>query len=313
MKNKIKNPIFLAIIGIVAFILFVFVMGTSERLETAIMWIVGVASLLSLIAACIDNKNILLTLIGVIGFCFTFGLIFWSEHNSSIRKDKEFAIMREENKLKLAEQEKLDSIRHIEDSIRHQKYIAEKSKELYEKEGDTIFGKFFFGMSRASFDNLRERINRETGGKILISDYDFKISDYGFHDDKLYSLKLISHKTWTRYYYYDVHEYEEDNNGSDEVQHIIDSFSKKYGNPNESTQKWHFYHKDISVYAKSSNTSREGLLSTEIWAVYISFIQPTIESALNKEKEEEERKLEQERKAWEEEQKRKKEAFGGGL
>lgn len=317
MKKKIRKPIVWTIIGVVALILMVFATGFSEGIETAIEWIVGGASLLTLIVATMDNNNKgLLTLIGVIGFGITFGLIAWSEHNSSIRRDKEWAIRREENKLKFAEQARQDSIKHIEDSIQHQKdsiLIAEESRKLYEREGDTIFGKFLFGMSKSAFDNLKARIDRETGGNISISDYDFKILDSEFHNNKLYSLKLISDNKWTRYYYHDAHEYEEDNDGSDQVQHIIGSFSKKYGKPNGSTQNWHFSHKDISVYATSSYKSREGLLNTEIWAVFISFVQPTTASAIYKAKEEKKRNEEQEKKARENELKRKKEAFGGGL
>ena len=310
MKKKNTKPTVWAIIGIVALILIVFATGFSEGLETAIEWIIGGASLLTLIVAIMDNNKGLLTLIGVIGFGITFGLIAWSEHNSSIRRYKELTIRREENKLKFAEQAKQDSIKHIEDSIQHQKdsiIIAEESRKLFEREGDTIFGEFLFGMSKSAFDNLKARIDRETGGKILISDYDFKILDSEFHNNKLYSLKLISDNSWTRFYYHDVHEYEEDNDGSNQVQHIIDSFSKKYGKPNRSGRNWHFCHKDISVYATSSYESREGLLSTENWAVFISFVQPTTASAVYKAREEKERK------AREDEQKRKKEAFGGGL
>lgn len=319
MKKKITKPVLWTIAGIVTLIIIVFSTGFSEGLETTIELIIGGASLLTLIMATMVNKNKgLLTFIGVIGFGITFALIAWSDHNSSLRRYKEWAIKHEEINRKFVEQSIQDSIKHIEDSIQHQKdsiIVAEKSRELYEREGDTIFGKFLFGMSKSAFDNIKAKIDRETGGKISISDYDFKILDSGFHNNKLYSLILISENRWTRYYYHDAHEYEEDNDGSSQVQHIADSFSKKYGRPNGGGRNWHwnFSHKNISVYATSSYKSREGLLSTENWAVFISFVQPAIESAIYKANEEKKRNEEQKRKALEDELKKKKEAFGGGL
>jgi flagellin-like hook-associated protein FlgL len=224
--------------------------------------------------------------------------------------------MHEKNKAQWAEQERKDSIQKVRDSIQHRKdsinNVAE-SKKLYEKEGDTIFGKFLFGMSKKDFEKIVSTIKRETHGVISISGYDFEIYDSKFYNNKLYSLTLSKVNHWTRYYYHDAHEYETDNDGSEIVNAIKESFSKKYGTPNNSWGQWNFSHKHIYVRAGVLYKSREGLLSTETWTVFISFTDPITENVVDKERQEEVNKKEEERKAAEEALKKKKESFGGGL
>lgn len=318
-QNKLTNMesknIVYAGIAALAIILIVFALGISESVEITIFVIVGLLSIFTLWGGFKDEDKKLIG-IGFLGIAIAFGLAIWSDANSSSRSKKRLQEMRENRKARWAEQAKQDSIQHIEDSIQHHKdsiRVAEESKKLYEKEGETIFGKFLFGMSKKDFDGLMTVIGRETNGVISISDYDFKIDDYKFYNNKLYSLTLRSTNTWTRYYYHDANEYEEDNDGSEKVKHIIDSFSKKYGSPNNRARDWHFNHKDISVYANSYYKTREGLLSTERWAIFIFFVEPKTEGLIYKEEQNRKRKEEQEYKAAEEELKKKKEAYGGGL
>lgn len=321
-----KDSLFLTI-GVIAlvFILAVFIIGGSEGAEITIIVILG---LISIFTIWLGNNNGIGTNwkivgTGFLGLVITAGLVLWSDYNATSRKEKEWQTMKENRELMWAEKEKEDSIQRIEDSIQHHKdsiRIAEESKKLYEKEGDTILGKFLFGMSQKDFNLIKSTIERETNGIISISNYDFRIDDYKFHNDKLYFLTLKKTNSWTRYYYYDVHEYEEDNDGSGIVEEIIKSFSKRYGSPNNSFGVWHYNHKDIRVYAKSYYKSRKGLLRTEGWAVFIEFTDPVTEGILYKAKQEQEKiaeearkKAEIKRKKAEETLQKKKEEFGGGL
>ena len=313
-----KNNNLLVAGVILAFIITIFGLGISEGLEMAIIIILGAISLFSLFAT-YNSKNKTdrkVAWMGVLGLVITFGLLAWSDSNNQSRKEKEFRIMHEKNKLKWAEQEKEDSIQKVKDSIQHYKdsiLIAEESKKLYEREGDTIFGKFLFGMSKKDFDNIKSRIEKETHGIISISGYDFKIDDYKFYNNRLYSITLKKTNSWTRYYYHDANEYEEDNDGSDIVNKIRESFSKRYGSPHSSYGDWHFNHKHISVDAKSYSSSREGLLSTESWSVFITFKDPATISIIDKAEQEKRIRAEQERKEAGEALQKKKESFGGGL
>ena len=321
-----KDSLFLTI-GVIAlvFILAVFIIGGSEGAEITIIVIFG---LISIFTIWLGNNNGIGTNwkivgTGFLGLVITAGLVLWSDYNATSRKEKEWQTMKKNRELMWAEKEKEDSIQRIEDSIQHHKdsiRIAEESKKLYEKEGDTIFGKFLFGMSQKDFNLIKSTIERETNGIISISNYDFRIDDYKFHNDKLYSLTLKMTNSWTRYYYYEVHEYEKDNDGSEIVKTIKDSFSKKYGYPNNSLGYWHYNHKEIRVYATSYYNSREGLLGTEQWAVFIEFTDPVTEGILYKAKQEQEKIAEEarknaeiERKKAEETLQKKKEEFGGGL
>lgn len=307
MKNN-----YLLVVGVIlAIILTIFGLGFSEGLEIAIIIVLGVISLFSLFAS-YNSKNETdkkVAWLGALGLVITFGLFAWSDSNTHSRKLKEFNIKHENNKLMWAEQKKEDSIQKVKDSI----LIAEESMKLYEREGDTIFGKFLFGMSKKDFDNIKLRIEKETHGIISISGYDFKIDDYKFYNNKLYSITLKKTNSWTRYYYHDANEYEEDNDGSDIVNKIRESFSKRYGSPNSSFGDWHFNHKHISVDAKLYSSSREGLLSTESWSVFITFIDPVTKSVIDKAEQEKKIRAEQERKEAEEAFQKKKESFGGGL
>lgn len=314
-----KESIFL-IIGIIvlAVVLTIFITGESEGAEIAIVLILGIASFVTIRASFKSgNKtNWKMVRIGVLGLAITAGLVAWSTSNSASRSDKEFHAMKERSAAYRAERDREDSIRHIEDSIRHYEdsvITADESRKLYEKEGDTIFGKFLFGMSKKDFDVIKSRIERETSGIISISGYDFRIDDYKFHNNKLYELHLKWTKSWTRYYYLDVHEYEENNNGAEIVDIIKESFSKKYGPPNDSFRCWHYNHKDINIYATADYKDQKGLLSTESWSVFISFTDPVTQGMLYKAKQQEKEKNEQERKKIEEEIQKKKESFGGGL
>lgn len=309
-----KNFIYVGIIA-VAIILLVFTLGFSEGLEQALLIIVVLSSILSLWWGINkgDEKSLGL---GFFGILIAIGLGVWSDYNSDSRSKKKVQEMKESSKARWEEKAKQDSIKHIEDSIQHYKdsiRIAEESRKLYEKEGDTVFGQFLFGMSKKEFDGLLSIIEHETNGLISISDYDFKIVDYKFYNNKLYSLTLRTDNTWTRYYYHDANEYEEMNDGSGMVEHIIESFSKKYGKPNRRQGVWHFNHKDIYVHAGSYYNSREGLLSTESWGVFINFVEPKIEGLIYREEQNKKNKMEQERKAVEEELKKKKESYGGGI
>lgn len=311
---KTKNIVYLGIVALVN-IPIVFALGFSEEVEMTIFVIVGLLSIYGLWRG-IKDGNIKVFGIGFLGIAIAYGLSVWSDANSSSRNKKSIQKMRESDEARWAEQARQDSIQHIEDSIQHHKdsiRIAEESKKLYEKEGDTIFWKFLFGMSKKDFDGLMSMIERETNGVISISDFDFNIDDYKFYHNKLYSLTLKSTNTWTRYYYHDAKEYEEDNNGAEMVKHIKDSFSKKYGSPNNRARDWHFNHKDISVCAKSYYETRKGLLSTESWALFIFFVEPKTEGLIYKEEQDRKRKEEQKYKAAEEELKKKKESYGGGL
>lgn len=313
-----RKKLFISAFAILIVILLVFALGFSETLENIIMFVIGGASLFTLIAAAMsDSSKAILTGIGAVGFAVTFSLIAWSEHNTSIRRDKELAIKFETNKEKFAEQAKQDSVQHIKDSIQNIKdslQMIENSKRLYAQEGDSIFGRFRFGMSQNQFDAISRIINKETNGVISIAGHDFKIGNYKFYDNRLYYIQLKSANTWVRYYFHDAHDYDDSEGlgtGSDIVERIKERLKKKYGNPNKGDY-WHFTHKDINVYSGVSSRSREGLLSTEYWAVFLTFSNPLIEQeAEQAEKAKQERKA-IEQKASEEAYKKKKENLSSG-
>lgn len=315
---KIKK-LLIGVFAVLVMILLVFAIGFSETIENIIMFIIGGLSLITLIIASMsdDNKS-LLTGIGVLGFAVTFGLIAWSEHNTSIRREKELIVMREANKEKLAEQAKQDSIQHINDSIQDIKdslQMVEDSKRLYAQEGDSVFGSFRFGMKQTEFDAIMRNINKETNGRISIAGHDFKIDGYRFFEDRLYYIRLKSVNTWVRYYFHDAHEYDDSEGlgtGSEIVERIKDRFAKKYGKPNRGDD-WHYTHKDINVRSGVSSKSREGLLSTEYWAIFLTFSNPQIEQEAEKAEKINQEKIAKEKKASEEEYQKKKESFGSGL
>ena len=313
MKNK-KN-IIRTIVGVIIAILLIFSTGFSEGLEKAIMYILGGLSFLVIIIAGFERKNkSILTLIGVIGLGITFGLIAWYEHNTSTRRDKELKIMRENNKIKLAEQAKQDSIQHIKDSIQNYKdslVMVEESKRLYAQEGDSIFGDFKFGMSEKQCEAIQTKIQRETNGRITIAGHDFRIAECRFHNHKLYFIRLKSANTWVRYYFHDANEYDDSEGlgtGNEIIERIKDRLSKKYGMPNNSGN-WHFLYKDINIRSGLSSKSREGLLSTEYWAIFLTIYNPQIADEAQKA----ENEFENEKRAAEEELRRKKESFSNGL
>lgn len=314
-----KNVIVWTIVGVVALILLIFATGFSEGLETIIMFIMGGLSFLVLIIAAMDdNKKTQLTVVGIVGFGITFGLIAWSEHNTSIRRDKELNIMREKNMIKLAEQAKLDSIQHIQDSIQYYKdslVMVEESKRLYAQEGDSIFGEFKFGMSENQSEIIQAKIQRETGGCISVAGHDFRIERCSYHNHKLYSIRLKSANTWVRYYFHDAHDYDDSEgfgNGNDIVERIKERLSIKYGKPNN-LGNWHFLYKDIDISSGISSSSREGLLSTEYWGVFLTISNPQIADEAEKENNKINLKYQNERKAAEEKHKKKKESFSSGL
>lgn len=314
-----RKAIIGTVVGIVVAILLIFATGFSEGLEKTVMYILGGLSLLSLIIATMDDdKKSLLTLVGVIGFGITFGLIAWSEHNSSIRRDKEYEIMHEKNKIKFAEQAKQDSIKHIKDSIQNYKdslAMVEDSKRLYAQEGDSIFGDFNFGMSEKQCEAIIAKIQKETNGCITIADHDFRIDGCRFHNHKLYLIRLKSANTWVRYYFHDAHDYDDSEGlgtGNDIVERIKDRLSKKYGKPNNS-DNWHFTYKDINVRSGVSSSSREGLLSTEYWAIFLTIYNPQMADEAERAEKDQNLKYQNEKRAAEEELKRKKESFSDGL
>lgn len=314
-----KKTIIWTVVGAMVAILLVFATGFSEGLETAIMFILGGLSLLVLIIAAMDDKNkSFLTLLGVIGFGITFGLIAWSEYNTSVRRDKEFDIMREKNKIKFAEQAKQDSIQHIKDSIQNYKdslVMVEESKRLYAQEGDSIFGDFKFGMSEKQCEAINTKIQRETNGCITIAGHDFRIDGCRYYNHKLYLIRLKSANTWVRYYFHDAHEYDDSEGlgtGNDIVERVKERLSKKYGKPNNSGN-WHFTYKDINVRSGLSSSSREGLLSTEYWAIFLTIYNPQMADEAERAEKEQNLKYKNEKKAAEEELIRKKESFSNGL
>lgn len=314
-----RKAIIWTVVGIVVAILLVFTTGFSEGLETVIMFILGGLSLLVLIIAAMDNKNkSFFTLLGVVGFGITFGLIAWSEHNSGVRRDKEYEIMREKNEIKFAEQAKQDSIQHIKDSIQNYKdslVMVEESKRLYAQEGDSIFGDFKFGMSEKQCEAIKAKIQRETNGRITIAGHDFRVDGCRYHNHKLYLIRLKSANTWVRYYFHDAHEYDDSEGlGSckDIVERIKDRLSKKYGKPNNS-DNWHFTYKDINVRSGVSSSSREGLLSTEYWAIFLTIYHPQMADEAEMAEKEQNLKFQNEKRAAEEELKKKKESFSNGL
>lgn len=318
MKEK---KVIWTIVCIVAAILLIFATGFSAVLEKAIMFILGGLSLLILFSASGYSKNkdkIQLTLVGILGLGITLGLVAWSEHNSSVRRDKEYEIKRAKNEIERAELAKQDSIQHIKDSIQNYKdslMMVEDSKRLYAQEGDSIFGDFRFGMSEKQCEVIQAKIQKETNGLITIAGHDFRIDGCRFHNHKLFHITLISAHTWVRYYFHDAHEYDDSEglgNGNDIVERIKDRLSKKYGEPNNNGN-WHFTYKDITVRSGISSRSREGLLSTEYWAIFLTISNPEIAEEAEQAEKERNLKYQNEKKSEEDELKRKKESFSRGL
>ena len=199
---KTKNIVYLGIVALVN-IPIVFALGFSEEVEMTIFVIVGLLSIYGLWRG-IKDSNIKVFGIGFLGIAIAYGLSVWSDANSSSRNKKSIQKMRESDEARWSEQARQDSIQHIEDSIQHHKdsiRIAEESKKLYEKEGDTIFWKFLFGMSKKDFDGLMSMIERETNGVISISDYDF--NDIRKDLDYLTALRRpygdMTQKEWEEY------------------------------------------------------------------------------------------------------------------
>ena len=116
-----------------------------------------------------------------------------------------------------------------------------------------------------------------------------------------------------RYYYHDANDYDDSEgfgDGHTIVERIKESLSNKYGKPNFN-DNWHFTHKDIHVGTRVANSTREGFLSTQNWAVFLTIDNPPITRHV--EIEEKEELAKEKKKAAEEEYQRKKESFGGGL
>ena len=308
MEQKDKK-VFSIIGAIVIVILAIYISGFSSFLEWVCIVLVGIPALLSLVACKDDSKMILAFVVLAI---ITFGLLVWNESNNSSRKDKELKKLYAVNHAKYIE----DSIKRVkEDSIQKIKMReealqnTEDSKKLYEQEGDSIFGAFFFGMSENKFQKVLETINGETNGRISIANHDFRVNDYKFYKNQLYFLRLRSANEWVRYYFHDAHEYDDSEglgNGGDIVDRVKGRLTQKYGNPNRDNG-WHFTHKDIIVMSNCTSRSREGLLSTEFWAVTLLFKNPLIEMEADK------TELENQKKDVENELQRKKESFAKGL
>ena len=118
-----------------------------------------------------------------------------------------------------------------------------------------------------------------------------------------------------RYYFHDAHDYDDSEglgNGNDIVEKIKEKLSKKYGKPNYSGN-WHFLYKDIYLRSDVSSSSREGLLSTEYWGIFLTISNPQIADEAEKAEKERNLKYQNEKKASEEELKKKKEFFSNGL
>ncbi len=319
MNKRIKN-LLIVIAAVVTFILIVFGFGFSETLENIIMYGIGGLTILILIVAMMDEDNkTILTMFGILGIAITAGLIAWSGNNDSARREKEMQERLAKADIEIAKKAREDSIQHIKDSIQYVKdslQIEEDSKKLYAQEGDTIFGQFYFGMTEQQVSRIKEIINRETRGRISIAGLDFIINNCKYYNNKLYSIQLRSANRWIRYYFHDAYDYDDSENnygdGHTLVNKIKDSFTRKYGKPNKN-DNWHFTHKDILVESRKDDSIREGLLSTQNWAVFITIDNPQITRQVEIEEKEKADKAEEERKAAEEDYKRKKEAFGGGL
>ena len=132
---------------------------------------------------------------------------------------------------------------------------------------------------------------------------------------KIYLIRLKSANTWVRYYFHDAHEYDDSEglgSGNDIVERVKERLSKKYGKPNNSGN-WHFTYKDINVRSGLSSSSREGLLSTEYWAIFLTIYNPQMADEAERTEKEQNLRYKNEKKAAEEELIRKKESFSNGL
>lgn len=309
------NRIHLTVIAciIVMAILLAFIFAINETVEITIVVLFFLASFMGLYYGIIHSKKILIGISLLLG-AISFGLAIWSEHNIGIRNDRVRNAKWKEIRIKNRE----DSIKQVKDSLK----MLEDSKRLYAQEGDSIFGKFKFGMSEAEYDKIVNEIQKETNGVISIAGHDFVISSKEFYNDKLYLLTLTSARNWVRYYYHDAHEYDDSEgygNGFQIIEKIKKHLSKKYGEPNHG-DNWHFTYKDIIVHSYMERTSKEGLLSTEYWAVFLKISNPQLVNTVKKREEEREQKIkeerekaEEEREKAEEELQRKKESYGSGL
>ena len=307
------------VIGLLALILLIFTTGVSEDMEIVVELILAISSCRILINAITEKKNKgQYAIVGVIGLCITIGLFTWSNHNDRIRIFKGKAIEKENLNIQFAERAKQDSLQHISDSIQNNKdslAIVEDSKRLYAQEGDSIFGDFKFGMSEKQCEVIQNRIQKETNGRITIANHDFRIDECRYHNHKLYYIRLKSANTWVRYYFHDAHEYDDSEglgDGKNIVERIKKRLSLKYGNPNNSGN-WHFTYKDITVRSGLSYKSREGLLSTEYWGVFLTISNPQLAEEAQIAEHELKNKVDAEKKNEEEDIRRKKESFADGL
>lgn len=305
-----KKKSIYAICAVVVLILAVFLTGFSGELEIAIIVILG---LLSLFASFGDTKEY-----GIPGIIIAIGLFIWYGFNSESRDKKEMEKRLQHDKEMYIEQRKQDSIESVNYAIQHQKdslKMLEDSKRLYALEGDSIFGGFYFGMSKRDYDKVVQNIQEETHGRISIAGHDFCIERTDFYHDKLYFIRLLSANTWVRYYFHDAQEYDDSEglgDGADIVDKIKERLSIKYGKPNNGDD-WHFTYKDISVHAGAKKRDREGLLSTEQWGIFLAFINPELNMFAKKEHNELVEQQREEQKARESEIQRKKESFSSGL
>lgn len=156
-----------------------------------------------------------------------------------------------------------ESMQHIQDSLD----LITKSKELYDKEGDRIFGDFKFGMSMEDYSALVNKIRKETGGVIRIGEVDMRFYNYSYcYTDwreyvdlaefapknlggGLYSLTVLSKKDWdetSRQYnrpslvsngYVDDWDTEQYKNSIDlTISSLVDQLQKTYGEPQENNK-----------------------------------------------------------------------------
>lgn len=177
-----------------------------------------------------------------------------------------------------------DSIQHVQDSLN---WVAQ-SKELYEKEGERIFGEFKFGMTTDEYYKQVELIKKETGGVVRIGNVDFKMEkNYSLYDDwgdyvwspafvpnelggGLYELTIVTDRAWDETssefkgrMYENVSDWdtEQYKGAIDNVMNdIVAQLEKTYGEPHErvertnwfdakkTTIRWHFKHKNIVIH-----------------------------------------------------------------
>lgn len=169
-----------------------------------------------------------------------------------------------------------------------------RSKMFYKKEGEMIFGDFFFGMSEKDFNSSYNKIKKETGGLIRIGNYDFTINEIGckFVDNKLYRMQIDSDDFYEIYYDKEAHDHSKDKFDDFYVTKGVKEYlSKKYGPPtNNSGFSWFFDYKNISIFECTKNYIDDTFLKTYYVSIAVSFINPALER-IAKQREEKEKLL----------------------